>query len=193
MLGGALLVVGAFLAVAAGMAGVTDDFPVPVHPDAALPLVGALVVAFLPAHQARAGQAGRAGLVAGGARRSAVVMWLAFDAGRRPVPVPRVVPVDPGLGRALHLRRRRHRAGHAGADRAAGAAGDPGLAGTTRSSSKRSVPGLLRAAAGAGVHDDRRLRGRRRLPVLRVLRGHARADVLPHRLVRRRASGSTRR
>ena len=44
------------------------------------------------------------------------------------------------------------------------------------------MPGVLRAAAGPRVHDDRRLRRRRRVPVLRVLRGHARADVLPHRL-----------
>ena len=51
---------------------------------------------------------------------------------------------------------------------------------------KRVGADLLRAAAGLRVHDDRRLRGRRRLPVLRVLRGHAGPDVLHHRLVRRR-------
>ena len=53
---------------------------------------------------------------------------------------------------------------------------------------KRSVKGLLRADAAARGDDDRRLRGDRRLPVLRVLRGDAHPDVLPDRVLRRRAA-----
>ncbi len=45
---------------------------------------------------------------------------------------------------------------------------------------------LLRAAARARDHDDRRLRGHRRLPVLCLLRGHAGPDVLHDRQLRRR-------
>ena len=58
---------------------------------------------------------------------------------------------------------------------------------TPRSARRRAAPGLLRAGAAARGHDGRRLRRHRRLPVLRVLRGDARPDVLPHRQLRRPA------
>ncbi len=45
---------------------------------------------------------------------------------------------------------------------------------------------VLLADAGARDDDDRRLRGHRRVPVLRVLRGHAGADVLHDRQLRDR-------
>ena len=97
--------------------------------------------------------------------------------------------MDPDLGRALHVRHRRHRAGHARADRGVRAAGHPLLlargAGGDRPAGEAFGARVLRAAAGARDHDDRRLRRRRRVPLLRLLRGHARPDVLPHRLVRR--------
>ena len=47
--------------------------------------------------------------------------------------------------------------------------------------------GLLRLAAAARGDDGRRLRRHRRLPVLRLLRGDARPDVLPDRQLRRPA------
>ena len=47
--------------------------------------------------------------------------------------------------------------------------------------------GLLRLAAAARGDDGRRLRRHRRLPLLRLLRGDARPDVLPHRELRRPA------
>ena len=50
----------------------------------------------------------------------------------------------------------------------------------------RSVKSYFAHDAGTGDDDDRRLRGHRRLPVLRVLRGHADADVLHDRQLRRR-------
>ena len=80
------------------------------------------------------------------------------------------------------------------ADRGAGAAGASWPPGTTPTPTRRrSVQALLRAAPGCSRPDDRRLRGHRRLPVLRLLRGHARPDVLPHRLATAGRSGSTRR
>ena len=127
MLAGALLVVGAFLAVQTRMVGVTmADFPF-LSVLTVAPLVGALVVAFLPAHASpswpsRSRSAGRSPCWC-----SRVVDVARLRGRRRPVPVPRVVPVDPDLGRRLHVRRRRHRAGDAAADRGARAAGDPGL------------------------------------------------------------------
>ena len=114
---------------------------------------------------------------------------------RRAVPADDVGGLDPRLRGGLRPRRRRHRAGDAAAHRPAGAAGHRRLLGGRRTRRRRRPAAgrgalhalLLRLAAAArGVH-GRRLRRHRRLPVLRLLRGDARPDVLPDRPVRRAA------
>ena len=131
-----------------------------------------------------------------------------LQARRRGVPVHPDLPVDPAVRRALRGRRGRHRAGADRDDRGADAGGRAGLVerrrpGGAAGRRRGAGPGrhragqhgapaaargedLLRAAAGAGDDDDRRLRGHRRVPVLRVLRGHADPDVLPDRQLRGR-------
>ena len=88
-----------------------------------------------------------------------------------------------GRRRPGHPRRLGHRPGDRRGHRPAAGAGHP----------PRPAEDVLRAAAAARGHDDRRLRGHRRLPVLRVLRGHAHPDVLPHRRRSAARAGSTRR
>ncbi len=112
-----------------------------------------------------------------------------IQARRRPVPVRRIPRVDPVVRHRLHPRRRRYRAGAGGSDGRAGAAADHrGLERRQRSDRLGRPIGahVLRADAGGRGHgaDVARLAGR--AAVLRVLRGHAHPDVLPHRRVRRR-------
>ena len=152
-----------------------------------VPLVGSIVVFALPARPRPAGQAGDAAVLAG-------------DAGDHDRPLRRVhrrlaatgsssSRRTSGSGRSGSASRsawtgsrwcssRWRRAGAGGAS-ASWHDGDGGAVGTRQ--------GLLRAAAAARGDDDRGLRGHRRLPVLRVLRGHADPDVLPDRVVRRPA------
>src|SRR5580704_7788809 len=106
--------------------------------------------------------------------------------GRRPeLPVHRGLLLDPAVRRALRGRRGRYRAGAHRHVRGADAGGDPGLL-ARRGARTALREDVLRADDGARDDDDRRLRGHRRLPVLRVLRGHAGADVLHDRQLRRR-------
>ena len=169
----------------------------------AVPLLGALVIALIPGLPADSAEADRQARNAHG--QAAGPRVLPADArrgdrhrgqvpGRRAeLPVHRDLLVDPGVRRALRARRGRHRAGADRHVRGAGAGGDPGLLERRREPGRHSVQDLLRADAGARDDDDRRLRGHRRVPVLRVLRGHAGPDVLPDRQLRRPRSGSTRR
>ena len=156
------------------------------------PLVGAAGGGLPAAHPAGAGQAGGASAGRCWCWCSSVVMWIAFEAGGDRFQFRESYPWIPAWGVSFTF------------------AAD-GIALVMLVLIAVLVPlvilaswhdaepsqavgaGLLRAAAGPRVHDDRRLRRRRRLPVLRVLRGHARADVLPHRLATAATSGSTRR
>ena len=103
MLGGALLVAVRVPRSAGSGDGMTDAETFPyLTVLTALPLVGALVVALLPRSRA-ATLAKQVALV-----WSLVVLGLGrrhvarVQRRRRAVPAPRVVPVDPDLGRALH-------------------------------------------------------------------------------------------
>ena len=141
----------------------------------AVPAVGAAVVAALPAGRDRWPSRSRwaSALRRAAARRR----WsppVAFDAGGDRFQLTTVRRLDPGLRRPLRPRRRRHRAGDDRADRRARAGRARLPPGTSELPERphRST-GLLRLAAAARGDDDRRLRRHRRLPVLRVLRGHA--------------------
>ncbi len=112
--------------------------------------------------------------------------------------------MDPAVRRPLRGRRGRHRAGADSHVRRADAGCGAGVLERRRgcirgrercgyrdrraaaASAQREV--VLRHDAGTRDDDDRRLRGHRRLLVLRVLRGHARADVLHDRQLRRRSA-----
>ncbi len=160
------------------------------------PLLGALVVGLLPrGRPALAKQVALGWSVA--VLGLAVAMWIEFDPLGCAVPVPRVLHVDSDLGRAVHVRGRRHRTRDDRPHRAARTAGDPLLLARGRGPARRpGAPlgaGVLRARARPGEHDDRRLRRGGRLSLLCFLRDHARADVLPHRLLRWRAPAVRRR
>ena len=91
--------------------------------------------------------------------------------------VRRAAALDPGLGHQLPRRRRRPVALARDPDHLADAARSPRL--VARDQEPRARVRGLHAAARGG--DDRRLRVPRPLPVLRVLGGDARPDVLPDR------------
>ena len=114
----------------------------------------------------------------------AIVMMFAFDTHAPRHAVRRERDVDQGAQHPLQLRRGRHR-------RAAALPHDvPRRDRHHRQLELRQGPrdGLLRlAAAAAGGHGRRVLR-HRPLPLLRVLGGHARADVLHHRHLGRAAA-----
>ena len=88
---------------------------------------------------------------------------------------------EPHGRRDARLRRRGRPGAGAGTD-------TPAVAAASRPAGAAQREVLLRHDAGARDDDDRGLRGHRRLPVLRVLRGHAGPDVLHDRELRRRAA-----
>ena len=154
-----------------------------------LPLVGALVVALLPRAKPGLARVGRARCGRSSCSVSASAMWIAFDADGPRFQLRESYPWIPTWDARFTF----------AVDGIAlvmialivvfvplvvlyswnEAAGDTGTP------AKRSVNAYFALLLALREHDDRRLRRRRRVPVLRLLRGHARPDVLPHRLLRR--------
>ena len=112
-------------------------------------------------------------------------------AGERAVPVRRDARrLDPGVRGHLRRRRRRHRARADRADRRCSCRScSLRRPGTTRSRRGRTQAAgrSSRCCSLLEAIDHRGLRGHRRLPLLRAVRGHADPDVLPDRRVRRPA------
>ena len=147
-----------------------------------LPLVGAIVIAFLPRERAAAGSAGPRSARRWRRGSSRSCSWPASTATQAGFQFVESGGLGPGLRHPVQARRRRHLA------RARRADDDPDL---------DQHPGQLRAdqGAGEGVHDllprargrhDRRLPGARHVPLLHLLGDRPDPDVPDHRHLGRR-------
>ena len=185
MLGGAVLVVAA---PAGGEVRMNGGNAAPARTDPAAARGSGRAVP--PASPARHGEARRDGRGAGRVRahgRRVVRLLGARRAVRHPLPARVRHRLDPGVRHPPRVRHRRHRAGHASRSPRSWCRSDALLVGGE--APRRPQPlRLLRAAARHRGHADGRLHRHRRLPVLRPVRGHARADVLPDRPLRRPAT-----
>ena len=162
----------------------------------AIPLAGALVIAAIPSLPANGVDADREArnLLSSGSRSASrsspwpgsSPMAVQFKPNGPNFQFNQTVSVDPAVRGPLRGRGGRDRAGP---DRHVGRLMPVVILASWHDrprAGRAQREDVLRADAGPGDDDDRRLRGHRRLPVLRLLRSHADPDVLHDRELRHR-------
>ena len=147
-----------------------------------IPLLGAVIVLCLPSDADGADQVGGGGGDGPAAAAGDLALRQLRPHGRR-LSVHGAGAVDPELQHPVPRRRRRRQHHHGAAHGAALLPLHLRVVGH-----RQGREGLLRALPAARHRHDGRLRRARLLPLLRLLGGHAAADVLPHRHLGRPAA-----